>query len=265
MISLIFLVIGLIFGSFMNVLICRLPYGKSVVMPGSSCVKCGYKLKFYENIPVLSYIFLNGRCSNCKEKISFQYPLVEITTGVLFFLVYKYFGLTLLSFKMLVLVFLLLAIGFTDYFTSLDRKHFECGVIPVVLTRAGMLLGIVLSFVVQPGISSIVNSVLGAAIGGFIIWLPGYLYKLITKKDGMGSGDVELFGMIGSFLGYKPMFFILFLSSIIGAIGGSIVISIKKDKNYPIPFGPFISLATLVYIFYGDRLVKGYLNMIYGG
>jgi len=265
MISLIFLITGLIFGSFMNVLIYRLPYGKSVVWPGSSCPRCGYKIKFYENIPVLSYIFLKGRCANCKCRISFRYPFVEITTGVLFFLVYTYFGLTLLTFKMLVFVFLLLTIAFTDYFTSLDSEHFECGVIPVILTRGGILLGIVLSFLVKPEILTIVNSLLGAVVGGFIIWFPGYVYKLITKKEGMGAGDVELFGMIGAFLGYKPMFIILFLSSIVGALIGALIIFIKKDKNFPIPFGPFISLATLVYIFYGDRLVRGYLNIIYGG
>lgn len=248
----------------MNVMISRLPYGKSIVHPSSMCPICGHKIRFYENIPVLSFVLLRGRCSSCKSKISFQYPLVEILTGICFLMIYSKFGISLLGLKMLIFVFLLLVIAFTDFFTSLDTENFECGVIPVVLTRGGMLAGLILSLVVKPELKTLINSFIGILAGGLIIWLPGFIYKLITKKEGMGFGDVELFGMIGAFLGYKPLFIILLLSSFLGTVVGIPVIAIKKDKNYPLPFGPFISLATIVYIFYGEALIKIYLNSIYG-
>jgi len=265
MYSVIFFILGLIFGSFMNVLICRLPYGKSIVSPGSSCQTCGHKIRFYENIPLLSYIFLRGRCSGCKTKISFQYPFVEFVTGVAFLIAYRYFGISLLTLKMIIFLYMLLVIAFTDFFTSLDSDNFECGVIPVVLTRGGMILGIILSLLVAPGIKTFLNSVIGLLVGGLTIWLPGFIYEVITKKEGMGFGDVELLAMVGSFLGYKPILFILMLSSLLGIIVGIPVILIKKNRNFPLPFGPFISLATIVYIFYGDTLISLYLNTIYGG
>lgn len=253
------------FGSFMNVLICRLPYGKSIIHPGSRCQICGHKIRFYENIPILSYIFLRGRCSSCKKKISIKYPFVELVTGVAFLITYRYFGISLLTLKMIVFIFMLLVIAFTDFFTSLDTENFECGVIPVVLTRGGMILGVILSLLVVPGLKTFLNSAIGFLVGGLIVWLPGFVYQIITKKEGMGFGDVELMAMIGTFLGYKPILLILILSSLFGIIVGIPVILIKKDRNFPLPFGPFISLATIVYVFYGDPLISLYLNTIYGG
>lgn len=249
----------------MNVLICRLPYGKSIVYPSSSCQTCGHKIRFYENIPILSYIFLKGRCSSCKTKISIQYPFVELATGFAFLFAYKYFGVSVLTLKMIVFLYLLLVIAFTDFFTSLDSDNFECGVIPVVLTRGGIVLGVILSLMVAPGLKTFLDSLIGILVGGLIIWLPGFIYQLITKKEGMGFGDVELLAMIGAFLGYKPLFLILMLSSLFGTIIGIPVILIKKDRNFPLPFGPFISIATIVYIFYGDFLVNLYLNTMFGG
>lgn len=248
----------------MNVLICRLPYGKSVVFPPSSCPFCKSRIKFYDNIPVLSFLFLRGRCRTCHTKISYQYPLVELVTGIFFLMVYAKFGISVLALKYAVFVFLLLAVAFTDLFTSFDTENFECGVIPVILTRGGIILGFIFALFSHSIFHSLLTSFLGMLAGGLVVWLPGFLYKLFTKREGMGFGDVELFGMIGAFLGYKPILLILFLSSFIGTIVGIPVIMMKRDKYFPMPFGPFISLATIIYIFYGENIIQLYFKLIFG-
>lgn len=241
-------------------LICRLPYGESVVFPPSSCPFCKSKIDFYDNIPILSFLLLRGRCRTCHTKISYQYPLVELVTGILFLMVYHKFGISFEALKYAVFVFLLLAVAFTDLFTSFDTENFECGVIPVVLTRGGIFLGFIFALFSD----SILNSFLGMVTGGLVVWLPGFIYKIFTKREGMGFGDVELFGMIGAFLGYKPILLILFLSSFIGTVVGIPVIMIKKNKHFPIPFGPFISIATIIYIFYGEIIIQLYFKLIFG-
>ena len=258
------LLLGMIFGSFMNVLICRLPYGNSIVFPPSSCPVCKSRIRFYDNIPIISFLLLGGKCRDCHTKISYQYPLVELVTGAFFLAVYAKFGISVLALRYFVFVFLLLTIAFTDLFTSLDTKNFECGVIPVILTRGGIILGFIFALFSPSILNSLLNSFLGVLVGGLVIWLPGFIYKLVTKREGMGFGDVELFGMIGAFLGYKPILLILFLSSFIGTIVGIPVIMIKKNRYFPIPFGPFISLATMVYIFYGDGIIQLYSKLILG-
>lgn len=248
----------------MNVLICRLPYGKSVVYPPSSCPVCGSRIKFYDNVPVLSFILLRGRCRVCNTRISYMYPLVELLTGFLFLLVYIKFGISLLAVKYAVFIFLLSATAFTDLFTSFDTENFECGVIPVVLTRGGIILGFIFALFSDDIPGSLLLSFLGMLAGGLAVWLPGFIYKIVTKREGMGFGDVELFGMIGAFLGYKPILLILFISSFVGTVVGIPLISIKKDKYFPMPFGPFISLATIIYIFYGEKIIQLYFKHIFG-
>ncbi len=243
----------------MNVLIYRLPRGGSVVTPPSSCPKCGEKIKFFDNVPLLSFFILGGKCRYCNEKISLRYPTVELSTGIAFFLIYMKFGLQLELIKYLVFTFLLLVAAFTDMFTALD-ENFECGIIPDEISIGGTVLGLLFSLFFYPGI---LNSILGAVSGFLILWLPSFIYYIITKKEGMGGGDLKLFAMIGAFLGAKPLFFILFFSSLFGVVVGLPFILVKKNRDFPMPFGPFISLATIFYIFYGNMIVDMYLNKMY--
>jgi leader peptidase (prepilin peptidase)/N-methyltransferase len=245
----------------MNVLICRLPKGVSVVFPSSNCPNCGERIKFFDNIPVLSFIILGGRCRYCNEKISFRYPMVEMSTGIVFLFVSMKFYLQPELIKYLVFTFLLLAAAFTDMFTALD-DDFECGIIPDEISLGGTVIGLAFAFFFYPGIF---YSILGAVCGFLILWLPSFMYYVVTKKEGMGGGDLKLFAMIGAFLGIKPLFFILFFSSFFGVLVGLPLILVKKNRNFPIPFGPFISLATIFYIFYGDILVSIYLNKMFSG
>lgn len=243
----------------MNVLIYRLPRGGSVVTPPSSCPKCGEKIKFFDNVPLLSFFILGGKCRYCNEKISLRYPTVELSTGIAFILIYMKFGLQPELIKYLVFTFLLLVAAFTDMFTALD-ENFECGIIPDEISIGGTVLGLLFSLFFYPGI---LNSILGAVSGFLILWLPSFIYYIITKKEGMGGGDLKLFAMIGAFLGAKPLFFILFFSSLFGVVVGLPFILVKKNRDFPMPFGPFISLATIFYIFYGNMIVDMYLNKMY--
>lgn len=257
--SLILFVLGAIFGSFMNVLIYRLPRSISVVSPGSTCTSCGKPIRFYENIPIISYLFLKGRCSICGNRIHFMYPFVEFSTAILFMFVYMKFGYSLVTLSFIVFIFFILTAGFTDLFTAFDKEHFECGVIPSVILYSGILSGLFFSFFNGLGF---LNSLFGAFLGYISLFLPGFIYKLWRKIDGMGDGDMYLMGMVGAFLGIKSLLPVLFFASFIGAVIGLIIIKIYKDKNFPIPFGPFITISSIFYIFYGEKLLDNYLNML---
>lgn len=250
--SLYIFVIGLVFGSFLNVLIARLPRDLSVVYPPSSCPQCGHRIRFYHNIPLIGFILLKGRCRDCGGKISVKYPLVELLTGVMFLLVFLKFGISLYTLKYFVFVFLLLGAGLTDVFTAADPE-FECGIIPDTYTLGGAVVGVLFSFATYPGITS---SLIGAAAGFLSLWVPAFLYKKLRRQEGMGGGDIKLMMMIGAFLGYIPVYFIVFGSAIIGSLVGLPLVILKKDKNYMIPFGLFIAVAAVVYIFFEAQIMN---------
>lgn len=236
----------------MNVLIYRLPREESVVSPPSACPGCGNNIKSYDNIPVLSYIFLRGKCRNCGEKISIQYPVVELTTAVAALFVYLNFGMTIEFAKAVTFAFLLLGAGFTDYFTAMDEENFECGIIPDTYSLGGLVVGLGFAFFTELGIK---DSVFGAAAGFLSLWLPAFLYNLIKKKEGMGGGDIKLMAMIGAFLGWQSIYFVVFLSAIAGALVGIPATYLMKDKDYQMPYGPFIVIAAFGYLFYGDYMI----------
>ncbi|BAI79624.1 type IV prepilin peptidase [Deferribacter desulfuricans SSM1] len=252
-----FFILGLIFGSFFNVVISRLPYGKSIISPGSSCPKCGSKIKWYDNIPVISYLLLRGKCRVCGVKISIQYPLVEIITAIITVGLYYKFGLNVYFVQYFVLISLLICAGIIDLITALDND-FETGIIPDEISLGGIPVGIIFGILQK----KLIISLIGGLVGFLLLFIPGFVYKLFTGKEGMGGGDIKLFAMIGTFLGYKPLFFILFLSSFVGATIGLFFIYLFKNREYPIPFGPFIGLATIIYIFFGDYIIQTYLKMI---
>jgi len=240
-------IIGLLIGSFLNVVIYRLPLGKSVVSPRSACPKCGFSLKPWHNIPVFSYLFLKGKCVSCDKKIPFRYPLVELLTGCLFlgaFLTQPFD----LSFWIRDLPFLsiLIAIAFID----LDHQ-----IIPDELSLGGLVYGLLTAyFATRIGI---VSSLMGAFFGFSVFYALSYAYYKVSGKIGLGGGDIKYLAMAGAFLGLEGVFYTLLLSSLSGAVIGIFVGIVQKEKNLmgmSIPYGPFLVFGSLVYYFIGDFL-----------
>ncbi len=248
--DLIIFIIGLCIGSFLNVCIYRLPLGQSIIKPSSYCPKCKTPLKWYHNIPVLSYFILRGRCAFCGENISIRYLAVEIITGALLLVNYHIFSINFDFFYYSLFVCLLIIVIFVDL------KHM---IIPDEISIGGIIAGFVMSF-----FSSNIRweqSLIGILIGGGILYAIILIYYLFTKKEGMGGGDVKLLGMIGAFLGYKSIFFVIFSASLIGTvIAVPFMIIKRKSKNFAIPFGPFLSIGALIYLYFGDEIIKLFFN-----
>jgi leader peptidase (prepilin peptidase) / N-methyltransferase len=243
--------IGAIVGSFLNVCIYRLPRHESIVFPASHCPHCGKPIKFYDNIPLLSYVILRGKCRNCKQNISGRYPIIETISGLLAIAIVIKYGLTLHSLLLLLLVFSLIIVTFVD----LDFQ-----IIPDILSIPGIMAGIGASFF-MPTISWI-DSILGILAGGGFLFIIAVAYKWLTNRDGMGGGDIKLLAMVGAWLGWKAVPFILLISSFIGALIGSISLLLaKKSLRYKIPFGPFISIAAVIYLFFGPEIINWYINL----
>lgn len=199
--------LGSIVGSFLNVCIYRIPAGMSVVFPPSSCPHCQHQIRWYQNIPIFSYLFLGGRCSSCRAHISFRYPTIESLTGFLFLLVLYYFGFSLATLVYWVFVAALVVITFID----LDHQ-----IIPDIISLPGIIVGFAGSFFI-PWLSW-ADSLLGILLGGGTLFAVAWLYEKIAKREGMGGGDIKLLGMLGAFLGWQAVLPIVFLSSFAGTL-----------------------------------------------
>ncbi len=244
--------IGSCIGSFLNVCIYRLPLEKSIISPPSACPKCNHQIKWYENLPIISYIFLGGKCSQCKEKISIRYPFVELLTGVLSLLSFMKFGPTPLFFINTLLIHSLIVITFID----LDHQ-----IIPDIISLPGIIIGFLFSFI--PGGITWSDSIIGILLGGGLFYGVALLFYLLFKKEGMGGGDIKLLAMLGAFLGWKSVPFVIFASALVGAIGGiSFIIISKSKESVPIPYGPYLAFAALIYLFYGKEIVSFYLQYL---
>ena len=244
-------ILGAIIGSFLNVCIYRIPAGKSIVSPPSSCPLCNHRIRWYENIPVLSYLFLGGKCASCKSKISYRYPAIELLTGVLFSLVLYYFGFSLVTLIYWLLAAALVVITFID----LDHQ-----IIPDVISLPGIVVGFFCSFFI-PWISWL-DSFFGLLLGGGLLLVVAWLYEVIAKREGMGGGDIKLLAMLGAFLGWKAILPIVFIASLVGTLVGiPAMILQKEDSRLAIPFGPFLSFAALVYLFWGQQIIYWYLHL----
>jgi len=244
-------VLGLIVGSFSNVCIYRIPRNESVIYPASHCPKCRTKIKPIDNIPLLSYILLKGRCRNCGSKISIQYPVVEFLTGLIYLIIYLTYGLSIQSLVYIILSSALIIIAFID----LQEQ-----IIPDIISLPGIVVGLILSFIV-PYISFI-NSALGALVGGGIILIIAWVGSIIFKKEAMGGGDVKLTAMIGAFLGWRYTIISLFLGFFIGALVGIILILSKiKSKEDMVPFGPFIVLGSIITLLWGEKILAWYIGI----
>ena len=249
--DLIFVVIlGGLWGSFANVCIHRLPQNKGVVSGRSHCPKCKKEIVWQDNIPIISYLILKGKCRKCKRKISSQYPMVEMINILLFLIIYFLFGISLTTILLMILSLSFLIIFF------IDLKHF---IIPNSLTFSMMILGFIKSF--DPNLDSIfpnyINSLIGGLFGYGIIFSIIFFYKQIRKKEGMGLGDAKLLAVIGFWFGWIAIPFVLFLSSIF-ALVSVIPDLIKKNKKMTsqIPFGPYIILATIFYLVFRNNFIS---------
>ena len=244
------IILGALWGSFANVCIYRLPQDKGVVSGRSYCPKCKKKIVWYDNIPLISYFLLGGKCRKCKKKISGQYALVEFISILSFVSIYYLYGITLTTVLLMILILSFIIIFF------IDLKHF---IIPNVLTFSMMALGFIKSF--DPNLNSIfpnyINSLIGGLLGYGIIWSIIFFYKQIRKKEGMGLGDAKLFAVIGFWFGWYAIPFVIFLSSSIALI---IVIPdlLKKSKKLSsqIPFGPYIIIATIIFFIFKDNFLS---------
>lgn len=244
-------VFGMVFGSFLNVCICRMPKNESIVSPPSHCPLCSYQIRWYDNIPVLSYLLLRGKCRGCGTHISLQYPLVELLNGILALLLFLRFGPTLVFAALFLFCSALVVITFIDI---------EHQIIPDEISLSGIAVGFLLSFFLKG--HTWLNSLLGILLGGGSLLLVAYSYQRLTGKEGMGGGDIKLLAMMGAFLGWKSVPFIIFTSSLAGSlIGVSIMLFQKKDSKLAIPFGPYLAFGAVLYIFCGKALIHWYLGL----
>ena len=244
-------IFGAVVGSFLNVCVCRLPKNESIVFPPSHCPNCDYRIPWYDNIPIISYLILAGKCRSCKSRISFQYPLVELINALLTLFLFIRFG------PSLAFMVLFLFCSSMVVITFIDLEH---QIIPDVISLPGIIVGFSFSFFI-PQLGWL-NSLIGIAVGGGSLWLVATGYELITKKEGMGGGDIKLLAMMGAFFGWKAVPFIIFTSSLTGSlIGITLMLVQKKDSKLAIPFGPFLALGALLYIFFGKQVIHWYLGL----
>lgn len=244
---------GMCIGSFLNVCIYRLPTSKSITEPPRSvCPSCNNHIRFYDNIPVLSYLWLKGRCRHCNASISFRYLVVELMTGTVAIGTLFHFGLTLESLVYFVFISALFVITFID----IDHK-----IIPDVITLPGILIGLVASFALPT--VTFKDSIIGLLAGGGSLWMVAWAYYLITRKDGMGGGDIKLLAMIGTIVGLKGIIFTIFVSSAVGTVVGITVMIVKgKNMKFAVPFGPFLSIGAITYIFLGQEIIYLYFHLL---
>ncbi|MBX3021507.1 MAG: prepilin peptidase [Bdellovibrionales bacterium] len=242
---------GLLWGSFGNVVIHRLPLGLSVVRPRSRCPECEKMIGWYDNIPVLSWVFLRGRCRSCKSPISARYPFVELLTGLMFAAIYARFGFTWLTLEYLIFAWGLIVVSFID----LDHM-----ILPDVFTLSGVVIGL-LGAALNPE-RSFLSALTGVLMGGGFLWLIAYLYLVFRKEEGMGGGDIKLLAWIGAVLGWTSVPFVILASSVVGSVVGlTLAARSKAGLKSVIPFGPYLAAAALLYMLGGDSLGLWYIGL----
>jgi leader peptidase (prepilin peptidase) / N-methyltransferase len=251
-------VFGAIVGSFLNVCIIRIPKGDSIVDPPSHCPSCKTDIRFYDNIPLLSYMALLGRCRACGERISPRYFFVELLMSCLAVALYYQFGFSLAFLASFVFVAALIVISFID----LDVR-----IVPDVISLPGIVAGLLFSIVARYGINdpfelipSPLSALIGVLAGGGFLLLLAWAYEAFTGVEGMGGGDIKLLAMIGAFLGWTSIPFTLFFASLTGSvIGLGFMIGKGVGRRFALPFAPFLCLGALLYLFFGNELIEFYL------
>ncbi len=280
--------LSLMFGSFLNVVIYRLPimlkqewhsdcieflseedktlqfpkYGNNELnkkievfnlsVPRSHCPSCGHQINAWENIPIISWCFLRAKCSQCSTPISMRYPIIELSTALLSVLTAYYFGVQWFTLAALVLVWTLIALSMIDFDTQL---------LPDNITLPLLWLGLLMSLLHISDVP-LKDSVIGAMAGYMSLWTVYQLFKIITGKEGMGFGDFKLLAVLGAWLGWQSLPLILFLSALVGAVVGiSLILFLGRDKNIPIPFGPYLASAGFISLIWGDNIQQFYFNI----
>ncbi len=253
-IALMSFIFGACIGSFLNVVIHRMPEGQSIVSPPSHCPACNHAIPIYCNLPIISFLLLKGKCRFCKAPISIRYPLVELVTGLLALGLFFNFGLTPTALFYFIFGAVLIAISFID----LDHQ-----IIPDKLSLPGIVIfSTSCLFVPQMRFYSVIWGVLA---GGGILYLVALFYYYLRKRQGMGGGDIKLLAMIGAATGVKGVFFTLFTGSVFGTLGGATAMALagKSGKRQAkIPFGPFLSLGALLYVFWGESIIRWYIDFL---
>jgi leader peptidase (prepilin peptidase)/N-methyltransferase len=272
--------IGLVVGSFLNVVIYRLPIMMerdwkrqcaelesgipettgsrqenvfNLVWPGSRCTHCGHTIRAWENIPVLSYLFLRGKCSQCHASISIRYPAIEILTALLSGASAWHFGFTIAGLSSILLGWGLIALAFIDY----DHQ-----ILPDVITLPLLWLGLIIN--IENTFIPLQSAVIGVVVAYVFLWLVFQLFKLVTGKEGMGFGDFKLFALFGAWLGWQQLPLTIILASATGAIVGLFMIIIAgRDRQLPIPFGPFLCVAGWISLFWGNQILGRYLQLFH--
>ncbi|MCL2485314.1 MAG: prepilin peptidase [Endomicrobia bacterium] len=237
--------LGLIFGSFANVCIYRLPLELSIIKPRSSCVQCKNPIFSHDNIPVLSFIILGGKCRHCKAKISFMYPFVEIITGALFALLFYKYQFSLQFFLFCAMTFLLVIVS------GIDKKyHIIPDIFPLILASLGLLFAVFNTTLGNDYLERVINSVCGLVAGGGVLFLIGMLGQFMYKKEAMGGGDVKLMAGIGAIIGWDKALLAIFIAAVLGSIVGIFLLIFEKmERRGYMPFGPFLSAASFIVLF----------------
>ena len=244
-----FVWLGLAVGSFLNVVIHRLPRGGSVVSPRSRCPNCQYELRWYDNIPILSWAVLRGKCRRCRTPISVRYPIVELLTMGVFLVHLWMFGWTALMGVRLLFACALIALF------AIDLEHH---LLPDKITLPGIVVGLLASLIVPPGIR---DAIIGTLLGGGVLWAIGEAYYRYAGQEGMGGGDVKMLAMVGAFLGWKLVLVTLVLSSVTGSLIGLLVIALRRGgMKHALPYGTFLALGALAASLVGDQLVAWYVG-----
>ena len=251
---------GLCFGSFLNVIVYRLPRKLSVVQPPSSCPACKTRLGFFDLIPLFSYLFLKGKCRYCSASISYRYPLVELLTGLLFVAVFYYFGFSAAGLFHLALLYILLAV------TLIDLEH---RIVPNTLVAAGLIIGllfylpVLLSLVTDVPAWLLIDRQPLDALLGFVVGGGLLLIIILVSRGGMGAGDMKLMAMIGLFVGLRGVAVVLLAGFIFGALVGiAMMILGHATRKSALPFAPYLALATIVEVFWGEAIWNWYINLI---
>jgi len=273
-----YLIFGLLVGSFLNVVIYRLPKmlerdwqidaaqvlgtasetdrvdtSFNLAQPRSQCPGCGTQVKAIDNIPIVSFVLLRGRCSQCQNPISLQYPAIELTTGLVTLFLIHHFGLSSVALLACLLTYALIALSTIDYRTTL---------LPDSITLPFLWLGLLVN--INGTFTDLTSAVVGAMAGYLSLWSVYWGFKLLTGKDGMGFGDFKLLGLLGAWLGWQMLPIIIILSSLAGAIIGLSLIALGRDKDHPIPFGPYLAIAGWTALIWGESLTAHYFELLGG-
>lgn len=247
-------IFGALIGSFLNVCIYRLPRAESIAWPGSHCTACSQPIAWYDNIPLISYALLVGRCRRCSVSISFRYPLVEALNSLGYMGLLGFFGPSWSTCVYAVLFSALLVVAGTD----LSHK-----IIPNAVTFPGICVGLISAATILP--LGLLNAVIGLLVGGGILWILAWASPYLFGKEGMGGGDIKLLAMIGAFLGWKPAVMTIMVGSFLGSLIGVTLIAVRviKRDDY-IPFGPFLVCGALVSLFFGQSILEWYQGLLAG-